>query len=200
MTIDPAQAWDLVRRADASGARLHIGYTYLHSRHAWQLREAILAGELGELTLVTGLFSTSVYELYVGDVEPMQERTAAPLSPSPATYAERTSGGGHLYTQLTHAASLLLWTTGRTPRTVSALEDVAGLPVDISDSITVRLDDDGLLALSGSGTGRDGCPSVEEYRYLRIRRTGVPRYGAGNARPGAARRPSGDRAARPRPR
>jgi predicted dehydrogenase len=166
MTLDPAQAWDLVRRAREKGARLHVGYTYPYSRHAQQLRAAIDGGELGELSLVSALFSTSVHDLYRGDVESMRRRTGSPVAPSASTYAERARGGGHLYTQLTHAASLLLWSTGCTPQTVTAFEDSEGEAVDAADTISARLDTGVLVAVSGSGMVQNRRPTVEEYRFF----------------------------------
>ncbi len=166
MTLDPAQAWDLVQRAREKGARLHVGYTYPYSRHAQQLRAAIDGDELGDLTLVCALFSTSVHDLYRGDVEGMRRRTASPVAPSASTYAERARGGGHLYTQLTHAASLLLWSTGCMPQTVTALEDSNGEAVDAADTISARLDKGVLVAVSGAGMVQNHCTTVEEYRFF----------------------------------
>ncbi len=166
MTLEPAQAWDLVRRAREKGARLHVGYTYPYSRHAQLLRSALDSGELGELALAAVLFSTSVNDLYRGDVEGMRRRTGSPVAPSASTYSERTRGGGHLYTQLTHAAFLLLWSTGCRPRTVTAFEDSRGDSVDAADTISAILDKGVLVAMSGTGKVQNHRTTVEEYRFF----------------------------------
>ena len=113
MTIDPGQAWDLVWRAQAAGVALHVGHTYPYSRHANYLRTAIGRGDLGDLNLTTALFSSSVHQFYSGDVEFMQRRVGALYPTGQSTYASAARGGGHLFTQITHAASVVLWVTGR---------------------------------------------------------------------------------------
>jgi predicted dehydrogenase len=152
MTIVPEQAWDLVRRARTAGVALHVGHTYPYTRHAGLLRDTIAAGDLGELNLVTALFASSVHQFYSGDVEFMRRRIGSLYSSGPSTYSDPARGGGHLLTQMTHAASVVLWVTGRAAAKVTAFEHHGGFSVDLADSLAVTLDDGSLATLAGTGS------------------------------------------------
>ena len=166
MTIDPREAWDLVDRAKAAGVALHVGFTYPYSRHAICLRAAIRRGDLGELNLTTALFSSSVHQFYSGDVEFMQLRVGALYPTGRSTYADPDRGGGHLFTQITHAASVVLWVTGRSAARVSAFECHNGFAVDLADSVAVTFDDGSLAAIAGTGSIHEHSSRVEEYRFF----------------------------------
>jgi predicted dehydrogenase len=164
MTLDPGQAWDLVRRARESGARLHVGYPFPHSQHAAAVRELIARGDIGEPVMVTGLFATSVVRLYRGDVDVVADQDV--FAPRASTYADRAHGGGQLHTQLTHAASLVLWTTGLRPREVSAYAQNGGLDVDLSDALAVSMEGGAVATLATTGAVYDHDQRVEEYRIF----------------------------------
>ena len=166
MTIDPVEAWDLVGRAHAAGVALHVGHTYPYSRHANYLRTAIRQGDLGDLNLTAALFATSVHQFYSGDVEFMQRRVGALYPTGQSTYASAARGGGHLFTQITHAASVVLWVTGRVAAQVSAYEHHHGLPVDLADSLAVTFDDGSLATIAGTGSIHEHPFRVEEYRFF----------------------------------
>jgi predicted dehydrogenase len=165
MTLDPRQAWDLVRRARESGARLHVGYPYPHSPHAAAVRELIARGDIGEPVAVAGLFATSVVRLYQGDVDVVADEGGA-FAPQASTYADRAHGGGQLQTQMTHAASLVLWTTGLRPREVSAYAQHRGLDVDVSDALAVSMEGGAIATLTTTGTVHDHDQRLEEYRIF----------------------------------
>jgi predicted dehydrogenase len=166
MTIDAEEAWELVRRAATAGVALHVGHTYPYSTHAAWLRDMIRRGDFGALNLVTALFSSSVHQFYSGEVEYMQQRTGATYATSPTTYADPARGGGHLFTQMTHAASVLLWITERRARRVSGNEYYGEYAVDLSDTISAILDDGSIATLAGTGSIHAHPFRVEEYRFF----------------------------------
>jgi len=150
LTVEPAQAWDLVRHAERSGARLHVGHTFPHSRSVQAVRDAVVAGELGTLTLASALFATSVAELYRGDTSYARQDTGATVGPLPSTYSDPTAGG-QLYSQLTHALAVVLFVTDAAARDVVAVEDRAGMDVDLSDAIACRLTTGGVASFASTG-------------------------------------------------
>lgn len=166
MTLDPAQAWGLMRTAANTGARLHTGFTYVHGGPARRLRSQVRAGALGELTLVHGMFATAVHRLYRGEVGWQRAEEAAAVSSLPDTYALPTRGGGQLWAQTVHAISLLLWTTGLVPRQVTAAMDAAGLQVDLSDALTITFASGAVGTVAGSGAVREHAQRFEEYRVV----------------------------------
>ena len=64
MTLTAAHAWDLVERAKTNGLHLMVGYTYQFTRHAQAARDIVQSGRIGELQLVSGIF-TSWVESYL---------------------------------------------------------------------------------------------------------------------------------------
>lgn len=166
MTLDPAQAWQLVRTAERTGARLHTGFTYVHGGPAQRLRARVRTGALGQLTLVHGLFATAVHRLYRGEVGWQHAEEAAAITSLPDTYASPSRGGGQLWAQSVHAISLLLWTTGLVPQQVSAVVDTADLRVDLSDALTMTFSSGAVGTVAASGAVREHSHRLEEYRFV----------------------------------
>lgn len=165
LTTDPAQAWELVDAAAEQGVHLHTGYTFVHSVHAGELRRAVAEGELGELSLATGLFCTAMERMLSGDTAKQAEQGAR-YAPRPSTYADGAAGGGQAQTQLTHALSLLLWLCGRRPLEVSATSRDRGLAVDVVDALTLGLDGGAVATVATTGAVFDHEARTEEYRLL----------------------------------
>lgn len=165
LTVAPDKAWDLVRRAAASGANLHVGHTYPYHPAVIAARRTIQDGALGELALASGLFSTAVAGLYRGDTEFARAHTDAPVAPLPSTYADPRSGG-HLYSQLSHAVAVLLYVTGQQPVAVSAAMSRLQSGVDRADVLVVRFASGFVASISGAGTVHDHDLRSEEYRFF----------------------------------
>ncbi|MFZ0215423.1 MAG: Gfo/Idh/MocA family oxidoreductase, partial [Candidatus Dormiibacterota bacterium] len=165
MTVDPAEAWDLVERARRSGANLHVGYPFVHSPHASELRDAIRAGDLGPLVMTSGLFATMVRELYRGNVE-SQHGDDVPFISRPTTYSDPAHGGGQLFTQMTHCASLLLWVTELRAREVFAYATAPGQRVDLADALSVSMAGGSIATLATTGSVIDQRERFEEYRFF----------------------------------
>jgi predicted dehydrogenase len=165
MTVDPVQAWDLVERAERSGSRLHVGYTFVHSPLAMELRNRIRSGEIGDVVLSTTLFATAIQRMLRGG--PGQASSAqVPYSPSAATWSDPHTGGGQVHGQLTHATSLLLWLLDAVPLEVAAFSDALGAKVDLVDALTVRTLGTGMASLSTTATVVGHDERVEEYRIF----------------------------------
>lgn len=151
LTVTSSQAWDLVARARLSGANLHVGYTFPHSRPAQALREAIATGDLGDLVMATSLFATSIAHLYND-----------PSSP----YADPESGG-QLLTQLTHAVSLVLWLTGLEVESVAARAHPRGTAdPDVTVAVAVQFINGAVGTFASTGLLSDQERRIEEYRFF----------------------------------
>jgi predicted dehydrogenase len=151
MTVEPEDAWLLVEAARKHGARLHVGYSFLHSRHAQRLRRLLEEGGLGEAVFSEALFATAVHSFYRGDMS-VQLAEGARFQSNPSTYSDPRMGGGHLQAQATHALSLIMWIFSQQASTVSA--KTSSRPygtVDVSDSISMELDDGVLATIAATG-------------------------------------------------
>lgn len=165
LTVEPEQAWELVDVAREQGVDLHTGYTFVHSGHAGRLRDAVAAGQLGDLALATGLFCTAMERMLSGDTA-KQTENGARYAPQPSTYADPEAGGGQAQTQLTHAVSLLLWLCGRRPVEVTATSRNRGYRVDVVDALLVGLDGGGVVSVATTGIVHQHDVRTEEYRLF----------------------------------
>ena len=142
LTIDPADAADLVARAAPERRELIVGLSVsLRAGLPGAPRHASPAGRIGRLELVTGLFASVVRELYGGVRSPTGTCWATPsMRRGRHVQPSGRGGGGQAQTQVTHLAALLLWLTGLRPVSVSAVTASFGLAVDLVDALTIRFE------------------------------------------------------------
>jgi predicted dehydrogenase len=160
LVLDPAHGRELVALARREGVELLVGYPYHYSEQVLAVRRALAAGRIGPLEHVTCLFASTVREFYRGRPEAYRDLMGFPLgAPGAGTYSEPGSGGQG-YTQLTHAAALLLWLTGLKPQAVSAFTERFELEVDLADALAVRFEGGAVGALSSVGSVQPGQPEL----------------------------------------
>lgn len=165
LTLNPREAWDLVRRAERSGAHLHVGHTFPHSPVVQALRSAFEQERLGQLFLGSVLFATAVSDLYRGDVAYAADDTSALFAPLPTTYSDPATGG-QLFSQLSHAVAVVLFTTGETTQAVAAFEQNVSLDVDLNDAVSSRTDSGALIGYTSTGAVSRNELRREEYRFF----------------------------------
>ncbi|HET7567856.1 MAG TPA: Gfo/Idh/MocA family oxidoreductase [Gaiellaceae bacterium] len=167
MTIRAADAWELVRLARERRLHLVVGYTYQFSSHARRAKQAFESGELGELLLVSGLFSSIVEAFYRGDTSAYDELFDFQLEgPQRDTYSDPAiSGGGQGTTQVTHAMGMVHWLTGARADEVFAHMAQRDLAVDLADAISYRLDGGAIGTMASTGSLRLRQPEQQELRY-----------------------------------
>lgn len=151
MTLEPGQAWELVRLAADHGVRLHVGYSFLHAPHARRFRDLVASGGLGEVAFFDALFATAVQAFYRGDTSAQLTEGAAVQSKA-STYSDPGRGGGHLQAQATHALAMALWCLQSNPRLVSAKTSTfPNGAVDVSDAIALELENGVLVNVASTG-------------------------------------------------
>ena len=114
MTLRASEAWDLVDRSRRNGLHLMVGYTYQLTRHAQAAREIVRSGRIGELQLISGIFTSWVESYLRGDPQDYAEAFGFPVTgPEPSTYADpEIAGGGQGQLQVTHPMGMVFWVTG----------------------------------------------------------------------------------------
>ena len=163
MTLDPAQAWDLVARARTAGLHLVVGYPFHFSRSVNQARALVATGALGRLHLASGLFSSPRAHLYR---RRRSNGVASITEPDPGTYSDPAiSGGGQGQTEATHALANLLHVTGLDVDRVSAHMRRLDFPVDVIDVLALEFTNGGLGTLASIGTVGGRYPLQREFRY-----------------------------------
>jgi predicted dehydrogenase len=168
MTIDPADAWELVELARSAGREIVLSYPWHYNPQALALREALAGGAIGRPEFVSVLFASIVRELYAGHPEPYRDVLGYPLNaPGAGTYSDPlAAGGGQGQTQVTHAAALLLWITGLRPARVSALTAGFELAVDLADAVAIEFDGGAIGSLASTGSVLPGQDEILEYRVF----------------------------------
>jgi predicted dehydrogenase len=166
MTLDAAEAEDLVALAERTGLPLMVGYTWHFNPMAQALRAAIAAGRLGDLQLVSTHFASRIIEFYRGHPERYRALFDYPVTaPGEGTYSTtELAGGGQGQTQVTHAAGLLFWLTGLAPTQVFASMERFDVGVDLVDAISLRLAGGVLGTISSTGGVGIGSREILEYR------------------------------------
>lgn len=167
MTLTARDGWDLVERARARGLHLTVGYTYHYTEQAARLREAVQGGAIGELALVSVLFSSAVSAYYRGAPQEWRESFAWRLTgPSASTYSDpKIAGGGQGQTQITHPMGMVFWVTGERASEVHAYMNAMGAEVDIVDAVSYRLEGGAIGTVASTGSLQPGNKPQQELRY-----------------------------------
>ena len=149
MTIDPADAWDLVETARRVDRQLIIGFGSNYSGMVKGAKALIAAHGIGELEQMSITMASVCRELL--------SRTGAYPEADPDAVPEEStwtdpalSGGGYAQAQLSHALGLGLWLTGARVRSAYALMTAPlDAPVELHDAIALRYDNGAIGVLSG---------------------------------------------------
>jgi predicted dehydrogenase len=154
MTLDPAEAWDLVRVAERSERHLLVanGYQYLPQVDA--LRARIAAGAIGSIEHVMASFISVTRDVFHGERGLNQWQNTF-FRPERSTWQDPAQGGGFAYGQLSHCLALMYFLTGLSP--VSASAHTFGLTgVDLADAGAVRLSNGAVASISGAAAMPQG--------------------------------------------
>ena len=133
-----------------------VGYTYQFTRHAQAAREIVQSGRIGELQLVSGIFTSWVESYLRGKPQDYAEAFGFPVTgPEPDSYSDpRMAGGGQGHLQVTHPMGMALWVTGRRAVEVFAFMESYDLDVDLVDSFSYRLDNGASGTMASTGAMR----------------------------------------------
>lgn len=156
MTLTAADAWDLVARAERNGLHLMVGYTWQFTRHAQAAREIVQAGKLGELQMISGIFTSWVESYLRGRPQDYAAAFGFPVTgPAPDTYSDpKVAGGGQGHVQVTHPMGMALWVTGRRAVEVFGYMDNYDLAVDLVNAFSFRLDNGAAGTMASTGAMR----------------------------------------------
>jgi len=158
MTFTADQAQELQDIADRKGLHFLISHPWHYTPHAVEARRLVQSGALGEIKMISQLFTNFGIGLYQGlpyaeifGRNPTPQNFAEPyVAPGQTSYSDPAiSGGGQIYSQIPHAIGFLAFMTGRRPTEVFARFDNAGLVQDVYDVLSLKWDD-GSLSSTGS--------------------------------------------------
>jgi predicted dehydrogenase len=164
MVLKSAEAHELIHLAKVKGRIITISYPWGFTARVRRARQAVLGGEIGEIQLVSSLYTSFAQVSYRGDPEAFDELYDSDIfkgtlvRPRLDGNIDPQRGGGQWHCQVTHSAGLVFWVTGLSARRVSADMICLGLPVDVIDSATVRLSNGAIGTICSSGNLQVGDP------------------------------------------
>jgi predicted dehydrogenase len=131
----PAQAQEIVAKAQKAGVVVAIAYQRHTVAPLRFIHESIRLGRWGEVKSVCAYQQEGWKKVTAGTWRQIPE----------------ISGGGYLHDGGSHLVDLVLWSTGLKPVRVSAMQDYAGAPVDISTAMSIGFEGGTLGTLSVMG-------------------------------------------------
>ena len=154
MTLEPAEAWDLVRLADDNRRTLLVPYGWNYKPFSEEAKRLMENGAVGEPEYALCHMASPTKEFFGagGSVEVMSQWQPTLAAPEPSTWQVAEHGGGYGHGQVTHSSSLLLWLTGLRAAEVSARTTSPGSPVDMYDAASVRFEGGAIGVVSGAAT------------------------------------------------
>jgi len=149
VTIDPADAWDLVSVAERAGRELIIAFGWNHRPMVVEARRLMVELGIGELEHMTVHMASVTRELLSNTGS--YPDSADEAVPEQATWTDpRTSGGGYGQAQLSHALGLALWLTGaRASEAFALMSAPLDAPVELHDAIAMRFENGAVGTVSG---------------------------------------------------
>ncbi len=169
MTIDPADAWDLVETARRAERELIIGFGSNYTGMVRGAKALLEEHGIGELEHMTIHMSSVCRELLSGTGA--YPEADAESAPEESTWIDPAlSGGGYGQAQLSHALGLGLWLTGARVNSAYALMSAPlDAPVELHDAIALRYDNGAIGVLSG---GSSHLGSNDNQQELEVRAIG----------------------------
>jgi predicted dehydrogenase len=154
LTLDPAEAWDLVHLAARRSRHLVVANGYHYLPRVNELRGRIADGAVGEIEHVMASFISATRDVFHGDAGLNSwKRTFFP--PSIGTWRDPAQGGGFAYGQMSHCLALMFFLTGLCPQTVSA-HSFGLAEVDLAVAGALRLSNGAVAGLSGAAAMPQG--------------------------------------------
>ncbi|MGG5823828.1 Gfo/Idh/MocA family protein [Falsiroseomonas sp. HW251] len=157
MTLDPAQAWDLVARARRADRQLIVGNGYHWRPGIAAIRDRLAARAIGRLEHALCSFVSATRNVFSGN-QGMGLWKTTMFRPPPSTWQDPAGGGGFAWGQMSHSVALLLWLTGLEPDRVAAT--MLGEPVDLAVSAALRFRGGANAVLSGAAAWPEGSPAL----------------------------------------
>lgn len=154
MTLDPDEAWDLVRIARERGRHLVIANGYQYLPQVDTLREKIAGGVIGSIEHVMASFISVTRDVFHGD-RGLDQWQSTFFRPEKSTWQDPKQGGGFAYGQMSHCLALTYYLTGLSPRVVSAQTFGLGT-VDLANAATIKLSNGAVASISGAAAMPQG--------------------------------------------
>ena len=170
MTITAAEAGELVQLARRQEVQFLISGPWHYTSHAAAAQQLVGSGALGEIKLISvlmtnfciGLYRGLAWEQIFAGADAFENAEPPYLTPEPEAFADpAVSGGGQIYTQVSHVGAYLAFLTGGDPSTVFARFDNHDTGVDVHNSISATWEGGTLVSIASTGAPMAGERTFE---------------------------------------
>jgi predicted dehydrogenase len=164
MTLTLAEAEELVDLARLKNLHFLISCPWHYTPHAAEARRILGGGLIGDIKMVSilmtnfceGLYQSRSWEEIFGDSPTLQNTPDPYRKPGQTSYSDASvAGGGQIFCQVAHAAAYLGLLTASDPVEVFARFENAGAPVDVYDTLNIRLANDAIVSIASTGATMD---------------------------------------------
>jgi predicted dehydrogenase len=152
MTLDPAQAWQLVDVARERNRHLIVAYGWNYKPFLQAARRLLADGGIGQLEYAMCHMASPTKGFFGGTGAPPTAFAPTIAAPDPRTWQSPEQGGGYAHGQISHSSALLFWLTGARAKRVAALATRPNAPVDLYDAATVEFEGGAIGVVSGAAT------------------------------------------------
>lgn len=167
VTIDPAQAWDLVETADRLGRHLLVSFGWNYRPMVVESKRLMTEFGVGTVEQMT-IDMASVTRELLSDTGAYPGSDPATVPEGPTWVDPALSGGGYGQAQLSHALGLGLWLTGlRGKEAFALMSNPMDAPVELHDAISVRYDN-GAIGTVGGGSCHAGANENKHQLEVRV--------------------------------
>jgi predicted dehydrogenase len=150
MTLEPDQAWELVRLAKERNLQLIVSYGWHYKSPVQQAKQLLDEGAVGKIEYVLCHMASATKDLFDGSREITEGVHYS--QPDPKTWQVKKNGGGYANGQITHSTGLMFWLTGLRAQEVSARMSNLTSSVDMYDAATVTFENGAIGVVSGAAT------------------------------------------------
>jgi predicted dehydrogenase len=152
MTLDAAQAWQLVDTARAKNVHLIVPYGWHYKPFVQRAKQLMEEDAVGEVEYVLCHMASPTKNFFggVGGVPSQWEPTLA--APNPATWQNKEQGGGYAHGQVTHSSALMFWLTGLRAKEVTCRMTSPNSGVDMYNTASVVFENGAIGTISGAAT------------------------------------------------
>ncbi|MBC7813894.1 MAG: Gfo/Idh/MocA family oxidoreductase [Burkholderiales bacterium] len=152
MTLNPAQAWDLVNAAQSRGLHLLVPYGWHYKPFIQQAKALMEQGIVGQIEYVLCHMASPTKDFFAGGGSVPTQWTPTLSAPAPSTWQDKAKGGGYGHGQVTHSSALMFWLTGLRAKEVSARMSSPNSGVDMYNTATVAFENGAIGTISGAAT------------------------------------------------
>lgn len=150
VTIDPAEAWDLVDVSERTGKHVVVAFGWNHRPMVLEGKRLMEEHGIGDVEAMSIVMASQTREL-LSDTGAYPQADPLTLPESRTWVDPKVSGGGYGQAQLSHALGMALWLLDeRVDGAFALMSNPMNAPVELHDAVSLRLSGGGIGTMFGA--------------------------------------------------